>query len=115
MNQNFVDAPFLEDVDVQWEMLSEKVKRKILVYDQQVMLVRVEFEKGGIGELHRHPHTQMTYIERGVFEVEIDGKKKILKKGDSFYVPSNSLHGVQCMENGTLMDIFSPLREDFFS
>ncbi|MFT4202375.1 MAG: cupin domain-containing protein [Chitinophagaceae bacterium] len=113
--KDFTDNPFVENAEVHWEVLSEKVKRKILVYDRQVMLVCVVFQKGGIGELHSHPHTQMSYIEQGVFEVEIDGKKKTLQKGDAFYVPSNSVHGVRCLEDGVLMDVFNPMREDFIS
>ena len=36
-----------------------------------------------------------------------------LKKGDSFYVPPNTLHGALCIEAGELIDVFSPIREDF--
>ena len=46
-------------------------------------------------------------------EVEINGGKKILKAGDAFYIPPNVLHGAVCMEPGVLIDIFSPMREDF--
>ena len=55
----------------------------------------------------------MTNIEKGVFEVEISGVKKVLKAGDVFYVPSNLIHGVVCLEEGVLIDVFNPMREDF--
>lgn len=84
-----------------------------MAYDEQVMLVRVEFEKGGIGTLHQHLQVQITNVESGVFEIEIGGEKKILKAGDAFYVPSNSIHGAVCLEAGVLIDIFSPMRDDF--
>jgi len=45
--------------------------------------------------------------------VEINGEKKILKGGDGFYIPPNVLHGAVCMEAGVLIDVFSPMREDF--
>jgi len=109
------ENPFVENDSIAWEILSEKVKRKILLYDENVMMVCVAFAQGGVGALHRHPHVQTTLIKSGVFEVEIDGKKKVLKECDAFYIPSNALHGVQCLEDGELLDIFHPIREDFLN
>lgn len=111
--KNITDHPFTEDKEIEWDIQSDTVKRKIMLYDDNMMLVKVAFRQGGIGEAHAHPHTQITYIADGVFEVEIDAKKKTLKTGDAFYVPSNSLHGVRCLEDGMLIDIFHPSREDF--
>jgi quercetin dioxygenase-like cupin family protein len=45
--------------------------------------------------------------------VQIGEMKKVLKAGDAFYIPPNSLHGVVCLEKGVLIDVFSPMREDF--
>ena len=38
-------------------------------YDGQIMLVKVLFEKGAVGQPHEHFHSQSTYIVSGVFEV----------------------------------------------
>ena len=105
---------FIENSTVEPQQMAEGVRRKIMAYDEQLMLVRVEFEKGGIGSLHQHYHVQITSVESGVFEIEIDGVKKILQAGDVFYVPSNLWHGAVCLEAGVLIDVFSPMREDFF-
>ena len=104
---------FVESKNIAWQELGGGVKRKILSYDKNLMMVRVEFEKGAIGALHQHPHIQMTNIESGSFEVEIDGNKKVLHAGDVFYVHSNLIHGVVCLEAGVLIDVFNPMREDF--
>jgi quercetin dioxygenase-like cupin family protein len=32
-----------------------------MAYDDNLMMVKVAFEKGGIGALHSHFHTQMSY------------------------------------------------------
>ena len=105
---------FIENASVEWQQMAEGVKRKIMAYDEKLMIVRVEFETGGIGTLHQHYHVQMSSVESGVFEVEIDGVKKVLKAGDVFYVSSNLIHGAICLEAGVLIDVFSPMREDFF-
>ena len=104
---------FIRDNEVEWEVTAPGVKRKIMAYDQSLMFVRVEFEKGGVGVVHQHPHVQITHVQSGAFEVEINGEKQVLRTGDAFYIPSNVLHGAVCLEAGVLIDMFSPMREDF--
>ena len=104
---------FVTDESIDWEVVGEGVKRKIVTYDERIMMVKVAFEKGGTGTLHHHYHTQLTYIAKGVFEVEIDGKKQVLKEGDVFHVVPDLIHGAVCLEDGMLIDVFSPMREDF--
>lgn len=104
---------FIENSSIPWEDLGQGVKRKILAYNERLMVVKVEFEKGAIGVVHQHHHTQITHIDSGVFEVEINGDKKILKGGDAFFIPPNVMHGAVCLEPGILIDVFSPMREDF--
>lgn len=113
MNTNEVVNTFINDDYIAWEQVGAGVKRKIMSYDERLMLVKVAFEAGGIGSVHQHYHTQITHVESGVFEVEIDGEKQILKTGDGFYIPPNVLHGAVCIEAGVLIDVFSPMREDF--
>jgi quercetin dioxygenase-like cupin family protein len=106
---------FIEDEKVKWEKMSKGVKRKIMAYDKNIMLVRVEFEQGAIGTLHSHYHSQVSHVESGRFEVEIGKEKKILYKGDAFYVAPDVVHGVVCLEQGVLLDVFSPMREEFIA
>ena len=55
----------------------------------------------------------ITYIAEGSFEFTIGGETKIVNKGDSVYMPSNVEHGVTCLEEGKLVDVFNPMRQDF--
>lgn len=95
------------------EDLGGGIKRQILGYDDNLMVVKVWFEEGSIGYVHKHPHTQVTYVESGEFEVQIDGQKQILRAGDSFYIAPHLEHGAVCKKAGVLIDTFSPHREDF--
>ncbi len=106
---------FIENNELEWQEVDKGVKRKIMSYDDRLMLVKVSFDKGGVGTVHKHPHTQITHVESGVFEVEIGEGKKILKAGDAFYIPPGMLHGAVCLEAGVLIDVFSPMREDFIA
>jgi quercetin dioxygenase-like cupin family protein len=52
-------------------------------------------------------------VESGVFDFTIGEETRTLKTGDCAYVPPNVEHGAVCKETGVLLDIFSPVREDF--
>jgi unsaturated pyranuronate lyase len=77
------------------------------------MLVRVTFEQGAVGYVHQHPHRQVSYVERGVFEVRLGDETKVLQAGDCFFVPPDVAHGVVAKEAGSLLDTFTPARQDF--
>jgi len=104
---------FLLDKNQEWEVVGEGVKRKIMGYDDKIMLVKVEFDKGGIGYKHEHHHSQVTYVESGEFDFSIGDETRTVKGGDSVYIPPHVLHGAICTEKGILIDVFSPIREDF--
>jgi quercetin dioxygenase-like cupin family protein len=105
-------APFAADAETPWEPSAPGIRRKVLCYDTDIMLVRFEFQKGAVGAEHRHPHIQCSVIESGVFDVTIAGKTKRLTKGDSYLVASNVLHGAVAIEAGVIVDTFSPMRQD---
>jgi len=96
-----------------WEDLGNGVSRQICGYNDQIMLVKARFETQAIGVLHEHYHSQVTYVDSGTFEMSIGEDKKVIRQGDSCYMPPHVIHGCTCLEAGTLIDIFSPHREDF--
>ena len=104
---------FILDAETTWFQIDEGMRRQILGYDDQMMLVKIEFKAGAIGYVHQHPHRQCTYVVSGVFEFRIGDETKIVKSGDGLYMEPNVLHGVKCLEEGILIDTFSPVREDF--
>lgn len=108
-----IKEAFISADEIQWEQLGGGVERKILGYDEQLMMVVVRFEKDAIGSLHHHVHRQVSYVSSGKFEVTIDGNKKLLQQGDCFFVTPDLVHGVVAIEAGTLVDIFTPARQDF--
>ncbi len=104
---------FLKEYQYSWKDMGGGVVRQVAGYDKDIMLVKVKFMKGAIGTNHQHSHSQSSFVASGVFEVSINGEKKTLLAGDSFYVEPNASHGVVCLEEGMLIDAFSPAREDF--
>ncbi len=87
--------------------------RRILTWNEDLMAVEVGFETGSEGSVHTHPHTQCSYVLSGRFSYSVEGEAVELKPGDSIIVPSGLPHGTVCLEKGVLLDVFTPMREDF--
>ncbi|MEM6378437.1 MAG: cupin domain-containing protein [Bacteroidota bacterium] len=104
---------FLFGDEIEWEVIDDKLRRQIMGYDDKIMLVKVEFKAGGVGQLHEHYHSQVTYVESGEFKMTIGDEVKTIKAGDSYYIPPHVMHGCVCTKDGVLIDVFSPHREDF--
>lgn len=109
--------PFFKLDEHEWEDIGGGIKRKIVGYTDDLMAVHLVFEKGAIGAPHSHDiHDQIGYVVSGSFEAEVDGKKAVLKAGDAYIAPKHFVHGAVALEEGSiLLDMFSPLREDFIS
>ena len=90
------------------------VTRKILSYSQNLMTVELHFPKGAVGAKHSHPHEQLGYIVAGSLIYQEEGcEDKELHTGDTYYVKPGTEHGVVVLEDTVLLDIFTPMREDF--
>ena len=109
----YESAPFVLGDEAEKEDVGGGIVRQIMGYNDDLMLVRVNFSEGAIGYTHAHPHSQVAYVESGVFEFTTGDETKTLKAGDCAYVPPNVEHGAICKEAGVLLDIFNPAREDF--
>ncbi len=104
---------FLYEDKLIWENPSPGVQRQIMGYNEDIMTVKVKFEKGAVGTPHTHPHTQTTYVASGIFEFTVDGETNIVKTGDGIFMGPDVLHGCVCLEAGILIDTFTPMRKDF--
>jgi len=95
-----------------WEDAEPGVRRRILQAQGALMLMEVQFAADAAGYEHNHVHEQISYCVAGRFEYSLDGRTHVLAAGDSVYVPSNARHGAKALEAGTLIDVFTPVRED---
>ena len=96
-----------------WADLGNGVRRQIMGYNNNIMMAKIEFKQDAVGALHHHPHSQSTYVVSGIFELTIGDETRIIKPGDGFFAAPDIKHGVVCIEEGVLLDAFSPVREDF--
>ncbi len=106
---------FVYNKDCKVTLCEPGVTRKILSYSDALMMCEISFETGARGNAHSHRHLQITYIAKGKFEFTIDGETRVVSQGDSVYMPADSMHQAVCLEEGTLIDVFNPMREDFIA
>jgi quercetin dioxygenase-like cupin family protein len=96
----------------QWVDAEPGVRRRILQAQGRLMLMEVQFAANAAGYEHSHVHEQISYCIAGRFEYSLDGRVHLLSAGESIFVPSNARHGAKALEPGTLLDLFTPVRED---
>lgn len=105
--------PWVLRSDVVEEPVAPGVIRTVLAYCDNIMAVENRFEEGAIGALHSHPHTQLTYILSGKFKFTIGDESRIVAAGDTLLKRNEVIHGCYCIERGALLDVFTPMRDDF--
>jgi quercetin dioxygenase-like cupin family protein len=105
--------PFGFTSEQPWEELGGGVRRQVLSHLPDLMLVRVDFAPDAVGALHHHPHRQASYVVAGRFRVTVGDAVRELATGDCFITVADVPHGVVALEAGTLVDVFTPRRDDF--
>jgi quercetin dioxygenase-like cupin family protein len=89
------------------------IKRQMIV-GQKMTMCRFSFDPHVVTPEHTHPHEQMTLIVKGRVKFTIEGEPRILSMGDVLHFPPHNRHGATMLdEEVVLIDIFSPVREDF--
>jgi quercetin dioxygenase-like cupin family protein len=89
------------------------LRRQVMCWSPDMMLVRHRMKKGWVGARHSHPHEQMVYIISGHLSFEYPGGVFEAKAGDSFLVPGDVVHQASAQEDSEVLDIFTPYREDY--
>ncbi|MDT4966075.1 MAG: hypothetical protein QOJ64_812 [Acidobacteriota bacterium] len=101
--------------NVSVERLEEGIERQMIV-GEKLMICRLRFAPGIVTPAHDHPHEQITFVEKGRVLFTIGEEERIAETGDVLHFPPNSWHGATMLdEEVILIDIFSPLREDFLN
>jgi quercetin dioxygenase-like cupin family protein len=102
---------FFESKNYHWERIDENLESALVGYDSSLMQTLFDLKRRD-RLFHKHIHSQCAFIAKGKFEVQIENEK-ILSAGDSFFIPSELVHGVVCLEEGILVESFSPMKKIF--
>ena len=84
-----------------------------MIHMQYMTLAFWDVEEGAEVPLHSHHNEQLMQVLEGCFELTLDGVKGEYKPGDLVVIPPHAAHSGKALTNCKLMDIFSPVREDY--
>ena len=105
--------PQMNWANIPFEKIAEGIERQMII-GENLMICRLRFAPFTVTQEHDHPHEQMTIVERGRVKFFVEGVEKIVSAGDILHFPSMCWHGATMLdEEVILIDIFSPIREDF--
>jgi quercetin dioxygenase-like cupin family protein len=95
------------------EQLEAGIQRQMIV-GQKLMICRLRLAPHVVTQPHDHPHEQLTLVERGRVLFTIGDEQRLAQAGDVLHFPPGAWHGATMLEEEViLVDIFSPIREDF--
>jgi quercetin dioxygenase-like cupin family protein len=101
--------------EIPFENIGAGIERQMIV-GEKMMICRLRFAPKTITPAHRHPHEQMTIVEKGKVLFTLEDEQQVFAPGDVLHFPSNFWHGATMLDDEViLIDIFSPIREDFLS
>ena len=90
------------------------VVRRTLTTGERLTLVEIRLAPGAEVPEHTHPHEQSGHVESGrVFFRFGDGAEYEFGPGDSYLIPGNLAHYVRAIDAVTIVEVFSPVREEF--
>ena len=90
------------------------VRKQSLAYGDKTHMVMFFLEKSKAIPEHTHAeHEQTGYLIKGKMIMTIEGTHYELEGGASWSIKSGVPHGVQMLEDCTVIEVFSPVREDY--
>lgn len=100
-----------------WIDMVAGVRRRTLVSGNAMMQMLVTFAAGSRLPEHLHPHEQISHVLTGRLRFTLDGGEETrdLGAGESIYLAANLPHAAEALEASTVVDTFSPPREDLLA
>jgi len=94
------------------EKLSDQLSRQV-VHTAQSTIARITLKKGAVVPMHRHVNEQVTMLQSGSLQFDLEGERFVLGAGDVLVIPPDAPHEVVALEDSEATDLFTPPREDW--
>jgi quercetin dioxygenase-like cupin family protein len=98
-----------------WIDICPGIKRRTLTIGASMYQMLAQLEAGSRLPEHRHTQEQIAHVLQGRMRLIVEGVPHELTTGQSFYLASNVPHAVETIEDTTVLDTFSPPREDYLA
>jgi quercetin dioxygenase-like cupin family protein len=93
--------------------LIDGVELTTLVHGDKTLMGQFKLAKGAAIPAHSHPHEQTGIMISGKLRFKADGKELEVEAGDSWCLPGGVEHSVTALEESVVIEVFSPVREDY--
>lgn len=84
-----------------------------LVHGKHLSLAFWEVDQGARVPEHAHKNEQIMQVLEGEFELTVDGISRVYRPGEVVLIPPHSPHSGQAMTSCRIMDVWSPVREEY--
>jgi len=98
-----------------WIEITSGIRRRTITAGASRYQMRAELTAGSRLPEHAHPQKQIAHVIKGRMKLIVAGVPHELAAGDAFYLGSNVPHGVETIEDTTVIDTFSPPRDDYLA
>lgn len=86
---------------------------EVLATGKESMVTKMLFKDGDFAPLHKHPNEQNGYVISGQYKLTLNKKEYFIICGDSYSIPANAEHSLEIIEAGEIIDVFTPIRQDY--
>jgi unsaturated pyranuronate lyase len=98
--------------DMPSQTMAPGVDRRFLTASR-VTVARFALARGAQVPVHSHDHEQVSYVLRGSLQFTVGGRELTVHGGEVLEIPSWVEHGVVAIEDTEVLDVFSPVRQDW--
>jgi len=85
----------------------------VLSIGNDSMVTKMLYKSTDNVPFHKHPNEQSGYVISGKYTLSFNGKEYELSPGDSYSIPANVEHAIKIIEAGEVLDVFTPIRQDY--
>lgn len=96
-----------------WRVVAPGIRMQTLCYGDRTLMVQFHLDQGSVLPPHTHPHEQTGMLLSGRVRFEIEGVQFEAGPGDAWCIPGDTVHGVEVLENSTIVEVFSPVRTEY--
>ena len=100
--------------DIPAQELAPGIRRRFLTAER-VTIARFNLSAGAVVPAHAHENEQVSYVVRGALRFFVDGQETVVRTGEALQIPSRAEHRVEVIEDTEVIDVFSPVREDWLA
>jgi len=104
---------FYRKDDTGYRQVADGVHLKTLAHGEKTLLCEFRIQKGGRVPEHSHPHEQTGYLVSGRLKFIVGDETFEADPGDSWCLHGDVVHAAEVLEDSVMVEVFSPVREDY--